>query len=123
MRRIAVVLFSSWLATTGVLSGCGASDDGQGESSPVDTDARADTDTDLPADTDTDTAVAADTADTADTDPGTTPDALHGETPAVNLPVPTFTEVLAMDGTARASANLVGQPSVVWFYPAAFTGG
>ncbi len=48
---------------------------------------------------------------------------LHGVVPAVALPLPTFTEVIAMDSTARTSANLVGQPSVVWFYPAAFTGG
>lgn len=55
---------------------------------------------------------------------GTTPEpVLFGTVPPVNLPVPEFSEVVAMDGTARSSADLIGKPTVLWFYPQAFTGG
>jgi hypothetical protein len=70
------------------------------------------TDTTTPGtDTDTDTVVT------------TLPGGLHGTAPPVNLPPPTLTQVLAMDGTPRTEADLLGHPTVMWFYPAAFTGG
>ncbi|MEQ1567660.1 MAG: hypothetical protein ABMA64_18605 [Myxococcota bacterium] len=78
-------------------------------------------DTQTVTDTDTETTP----GPTTDTAPGTTtlPEGLYGTAPPVNLPVPTFTQVLAMDGTTRSSADLVGHPTVMWFYPAAATGG
>lgn len=53
--------------------------------------------------------------------PGEGP-ALHGERPAQAKALPTFRAV-AQDGSARTQANLVGQPTVLWFYPAAKTPG
>ncbi|MEM7249655.1 MAG: hypothetical protein AAF533_30400 [Acidobacteriota bacterium] len=48
--------------------------------------------------------------------------ALHGSEPPETLPVPDFT-VTAMDGTPRSMVDLVGHATVLWFYPAAATGG
>jgi hypothetical protein len=64
-------------------------------------------------DTDTDT----------DTDPGTLPTGLNGDVPAQALPPPDFSQVVARNGTLASPADLVGRPTVLWFYPAAFTGG
>jgi hypothetical protein len=47
---------------------------------------------------------------------------LHGDLPADQLALPVFTAT-NMDGTARTEADLVGHPTVMWFYPAAATGG
>jgi hypothetical protein len=104
-----------------LLIGCGEPDDTSPDGLTLPeghTGTTADTDT---TDTDTTTTASTETADTA-TGTTTTP-TLNGEVPAVALPVPTFTEVLAMDGTSRSSTDLVGQPTVLWFYPAAGTGG
>ena len=47
---------------------------------------------------------------------------LHGTLPAEQLARPTFTAT-NMDGTTRSESDLLGQPTVMWFYPAAGTGG
>lgn len=55
---------------------------------------------------------------------GTTTDALpsglHGTVPAVALEPPDF-EVYNRDQTIRTPEDLVGQPTILWFYPAAGT--
>ncbi len=48
---------------------------------------------------------------------------LHGTVPAVALAAPVFTEVVNLDVTLRSQADLIGHPTVMWFYPAAGTGG
>lgn len=79
------------------------------------------TDTDPPPTTDTDPGT---TPPTTPTDSGyTLPTGLYGTAPATNLPVPEFYEVVANDGTPRSSADLIGHPTILWFYPAALTGG
>jgi hypothetical protein len=65
-----------------------------------------------------DTATPPGDTDTTPVDPG----GLHGEVPPAPLPPPTFTAV-AMTGEDRTQADLLGAPTVMWFYPAAFTGG
>ncbi len=50
------------------------------------------------------------------------PEGLHGVAPAEPVPVPEFSAT-NRDGTARSSADLVGHPTVLWFYPLANTGG
>lgn len=74
--------------------------------------------------TDTDSAVVADTADTAgSTDTADTAVAgLNGTAPASDVPPPDFTAT-NMDGAARTQADLLGHPTVMWFYPAAATAG
>ncbi len=60
-----------------------------------------------------------------DADNGGPPDAmpmLHGTPPSSPKPVPTFM-VLNRDGTMRTQADLLGHPTVMWFYPAAGTAG
>lgn len=49
------------------------------------------------------------------------PEDLNGVWLETPIPLPTF-EATNRDGTARGPVDLVGQPSVLWFYPAAFTG-
>lgn len=75
-----------------------------------------------PADTpvaNTDTSSAIDSGgDSAEPMPG----GLHGVAPAEPVPVPEFSAT-NRDGTARTSVDLVGHPTVLWFYPLANTGG
>jgi hypothetical protein len=47
---------------------------------------------------------------------------LNGTPPISPRPAPEFT-VLNRDGTTRTRADLLGHPTVIWFYPAAYTGG
>lgn len=47
---------------------------------------------------------------------------LHGTAPEEELPLPDFTAT-NMDGSSRTGVDLVGHPTIVWFYPAAATGG
>ena len=47
---------------------------------------------------------------------------LHGSYPPTELPVATF-DATSHEGLARTSADLVGHPTVVWFYPKAGTAG
>ncbi len=68
-------------------------------------------------DTSTDTS-GTDTDDSAEP----MPDGLHGVAPTEPVPVPEFSAT-NRDGTARSSVDLVGHPTVVWFYPLANTAG
>jgi hypothetical protein len=68
-----------------------------------------------------------DTAPVADTDTDTDAppidySALNGTEPAVAITVPTFS-VLNQHGDTRTGVDLVGHPTVMWFYPAAGTAG
>lgn len=56
--------------------------------------------------------------DTSDTDVGN----LHGATPKEALPAPVFS-ALNRDGSSRSKPDLVGHPTVVWFYPLANSAG
>jgi hypothetical protein len=87
----------------------------------TDTDTDTDTDADSDSDTDTDSDTDADADSDADTDT-VLPGDLNGTPPDEALPAPEFTAT-AMDGTPRTQPDLMGQPTVLWFYPAAFTGG
>jgi hypothetical protein len=62
---------------------------------------------------------------TTDTDTTTVPPDgdYHGTIPDSPLPPPTFAAVTNRDGSPRTPADLVGHPTVMWFYPAAGTGG
>jgi len=59
---------------------------------------------------------------TGDDDDSTLPpaDQLHGDAPAEALPVAKF-EALNSDGTTRSSPDLIGHPTVLWFFPYAGT--
>ena len=77
-------------------------------------DADVDTDTDSDADTDADT-------DT-DTDTDTGVYVFNGTVPDSRIPAPEF-EARNMDGSTRSRPDLIGHPTVVWFYPAAASSG
>ena len=64
----------------------------------------------------------ADTDSSVDTGPFDT-SGLNGEEVDPRLAAPTFERVLASDGSARTQADLMGHPTVIWFYPAAGTYG
>ena len=49
-------------------------------------------------------------------------DSLHGERPTAPIPTPEF-RALEQHGQPRTKAALLGHPTVMWFYPAAATGG
>jgi hypothetical protein len=74
---------------------------------------------------DTDTTSTTSTTDPTDPTGTTAPPTgeYFGTVPRNPLPLPTFASVTNYDGTARAQADLVGHPTVMWFYPAAGTGG
>jgi thioredoxin-dependent peroxiredoxin len=82
------------------------SDAGEGD---ADTDGDSDSDTDADSDADTD----------ADSD---TDVSFNGETPTVPISAPDF-GATNRDGSARDRGDLLGHPTVMWFYPGAFTGG
>ena len=54
---------------------------------------------------------------------GTLPDALNGTEPDEQLPLAAFSEVVDSDGAAQTPNAILGSPTVMWFYPAASTGG
>ncbi|MBN1335034.1 MAG: redoxin domain-containing protein [Deltaproteobacteria bacterium] len=56
--------------------------------------------------------------------PAETPEgiALHGTRPAAPLQAPEF-QVQAQSGEPRTRADLLGRPTVLWFYPMAGTPG
>ena len=65
--------------------------------------------------------------DTTDTEPSTPIDTataaeLEGTLPDTPLPPPSFVAT-NHDGQARDQSHLIGQPTVIWFYPAAGTYG
>jgi hypothetical protein len=77
------------------------------------------TDTDPPT-TETGTGTSTETGtDTGDP----LPTGLTGTVPPVALAAPAFSGVRNRDGAVRSQADLMGHPTVLWFYPAAFTGG
>ncbi len=49
-------------------------------------------------------------------------DGLYGEVPSEALPAPEFAAT-NRDGSARSKEDLLGHPTVVWFYPMAATSG
>lgn len=51
------------------------------------------------------------------------PEGLYGAAPAVALAAPVFSGVSNRDGTPRTQVDLIGHPTVMWFYPAAASGG
>lgn len=74
-----------------------------------------------------DTAHAADTADTADTvvetaDTGSGLPSLHGTVPDEAVALPAFVAT-AHTGETRGPADVLGHPTVLWFYPRASTAG
>lgn len=70
-----------------------------------------------------DTALSADTGDTDTTgDTGPAPAEIHGVPPESPVPAPTFT-ARNQNGEDRTQADLLGHPTVLWFYPAAGTYG
>lgn len=78
------------------------------------------------SDSSTDSTVA-DTSDVTDQDQGTTIDTataaeLVGTLPDDILPPPSFVASNS-DGQVRDQSHLIGQPTVIWFYPAAGTYG
>jgi hypothetical protein len=58
----------------------------------------------------------------ADGDSGATPPSFHGTRPDEALPAPDFAAT-NRDGAARDREDLLGGPTVMWFYPAATTAG
>jgi hypothetical protein len=65
-----------------------------------------------------DTGDASDASDTTDEPVDLSTLNLNGTLPAANLDPPEFV-ALNRDGTERTEANLIGQPTVLWFYPLA----
>ena len=61
---------------------------------------------------------ASDASDTTDEPVDLSTLNLNGTLPAANLDPPEFV-ALNRDGTERTEANLIGQPTVLWFYPLA----
>lgn len=123
LRRLA------FLAMTLLGAGCLASGtgggDGEGDAdADADSDADVDSDVDSDADTDTGTGTGTGTATVADPCPDPRVDgvSLNGTIPAECLPPGDF-EVSADNGETRGPENLIGQPTVMWFYPAAGTPG
>lgn len=60
--------------------------------------------------------------DTGDTAGDTLPDGLNGTPPAEAVSLPTFA-ARNQYGEDRSEADLLGHPTVLWFYPAAGTYG
>ena len=75
-----------------------------------------------PQDSLTETADTADSNESVDTGPFDTT-GLNGDEVDPRLDAPVFEQVLASDGSARTQADLMGHPTVFWFYPAAGTFG
>ena len=64
-------------------------------------------------------------ADSSDTAEGTEVDTatnLNGEWATERTPAPEFVAT-NRDGSARSRSDLIGHPTVIWFYPAAGTSG
>jgi hypothetical protein len=84
------------------------------DTSLVDSGAPADTDTTGDTDTDTDT--------DGDTDGDTLPEGLNGTAPRDAISLPTFA-ARNQYGEDRSEADVLGHPTIMWFYPAAGTYG
>jgi hypothetical protein len=115
----------TFLASLVLLPAClGSSSGGGSGDGDSDSDADADSDADSDADADSDSDSDAD----SDTDADTCPDprvaglSLRGTVPPECLPAPEFSAT-AMNGEPRGRDDLIGHPTVMWFYPAAGTPG
>lgn len=79
--------------------------------------------TEAPAPGDSGLADSADTAaDSGDPQAWDTAEELNGHWAAERIPAPEFVAT-NRDGAARSKPDLVGHPTVLWFYPAATTAG
>src|SRR5436190_5592161 len=95
---------------------------GDGSDSPG-ADGDADTDADSDSDSDADTDSDSDGDSDSDTDTDTDTDvSFNGTVPDEPISVPEFAAT-NQDGTARDRDDLIGHPTVLWFYPGAFTSG
>jgi len=65
---------------------------------------------------------AADTDTPGDTDGDTLPAGLNGTAPRAAISLPTFA-ARNQYGDARSEADVLGHPTIMWFYPAAGTYG
>ena len=72
--------------------------------------------------TDSGTDTSADTGETGTTDTDTAPVVLNGEVPDVATALPTFSAT-NQDDEARGPSDVIGHPTVFWFYIAAATSG
>jgi hypothetical protein len=70
----------------------------------------------------TDPPVVVDTEVPAETDAATPLD-LHGDVPAVELLLPETFLAVAQSGEERGPADLIGRPTVLWFFPRSDTAG
>src|SRR5436190_20507710 len=97
---------------------------GDGSDSPgADGDADTDADSDSDSDADTDSDSDSDGDSDSDTDTDTDTDvSFNGTVPDEPISVPEFAAT-NQDGTARDRDDLIGHPTVLWFYPGAFTSG
>ncbi|MFM2246102.1 MAG: hypothetical protein RL071_2176 [Pseudomonadota bacterium] len=101
-----IVALIAWSA----LGGCSAPDAGKGSGGEGATDSGAGADG------------AADGGAADGDSGGSTPPTLNGTRPDEALPAPDFTAT-NRDGAARDREDLLGGPTVMWFYPAATTAG
>ena len=66
--------------------------------------------------------VASEAPEVEDSTPPPWPEGLHGEQPQSATPLPQFAAINA-DGSARGPDDLIGKPTVMWFFPFAGTPG
>ena len=71
---------------------------------------------------DSDSETGADSGSAGDTDPVDVPSGTNGSIPDVALEAPEFSAT-NRDGGARDREDLLGHPTIMWFYPAAGTYG
>jgi len=111
--------FAGGCSTNSGARGSGNSNAGDDDTAAGDDDDTSAGDDDTSAGDDDTTAGDDDTADDDDTTPPPA-DQLHGTAPAQALAVPTF-EAINSDGSARSTPDLLGHPTVMWFFPYAGT--
>jgi hypothetical protein len=63
------------------------------------------------------------TSETGTVSTDTGPVGLHGTVPPVALSAPAFSSVVNQDVALVSRDDLLGHPTVMWFYPAATSGG
>ena len=85
--------------------------DSHGGDGDADTDADSDSDSDADSDSDSDS--------DSDTD---TDVSFNGTVPGEPISAPEFAAT-NRDGSSRDRSDLIGHPTVLWFYPGAFTSG
>ena len=104
-----------------LLFACDKGSDSNAAEGDADTDADTDTDTDSDSDSDSDADTDSDTDSDTDTDTDTDV-SFNGTVPDVPISAPEF-DATNRDSTARDRDDLLGHATVMWFYPAAFSGG